>query len=112
MKAIGLDLHTRGLVGLHLTTTANGSLWVTGKEIADVLNTITTGTASASEIMGRTTIDTAITTVIDTVITTTTETKDSGVRVAYPSLGGGRRWQTKSEWPRHLVPALQNSKSA
>jgi hypothetical protein len=77
MKAIGLDPHTRELAGSHLTTTANGSLWVTGKESADVWNTITTGTANADETMARTTTDTVITTTIDMVITTTTGTKDS-----------------------------------
>ena len=72
MKAIGLDHHTRELVGLHRATTANGSLWATGKEIAAALNTTTTGIATAKEIMARTTTG--------TVITTTIGTKDSARR--------------------------------
>jgi hypothetical protein len=46
MKATGLDHLTRELAGSHLIMTANGTLWVTGKEIAVVLNMITTRTAS------------------------------------------------------------------
>jgi hypothetical protein len=48
MKAIGLAHRTRALAGLRRTTTANGSLWVTGKEIAAVLNMITAGTATTT----------------------------------------------------------------
>jgi hypothetical protein len=62
MKAIGLDRPTRGLAGLHRTTTANGTIQVTGKEIAGVLNTTTT----------RTTTETMTGATTNTVSTTTT----------------------------------------
>jgi hypothetical protein len=67
MKAIGLDHRTRELAGLRRTTTASGSIWVTGKEIAAVLNTITTGTANTNETMTGTTTDTVITTTTGTI---------------------------------------------
>ncbi len=68
MKAIGLDHRTRELVGFRRITTANGSLWVTGTEIAAVLSTITTGI----------TTETVTSTIMaDMVITATTGTIDS-----------------------------------
>ena len=72
MEVIGLDHRTRELTGLRRTTTANGSLWVTGKEIGAVLNTTTIGTATTLETMTGTTTDTVIATTIDKVITTAT----------------------------------------
>ena len=62
MKAIGLDRPTRGLAGLARTTTANGTIQVTGKEIAAVLSTITTRTTATTEIMTGTTTNTVSTT--------------------------------------------------
>jgi hypothetical protein len=55
MKAIGLDRPTRGLTGLDRTTTANGTMQVTGKGIAAVLSTITIRTTATTEITGSTT---------------------------------------------------------
>ncbi len=69
MKAIGLDHRTRELAGLCRTTTVNGSLWVTGKEITVVWTTITTGTATAT---GTSATGTVTGTTTDTVITTAT----------------------------------------
>ena|ERR1700730_3262886 len=48
MGAIGLDHRTRELAGLSRIMMGSSSLLVTGKEIAAVLNTITTGTATTS----------------------------------------------------------------
>src|SRR4029077_17106841 len=48
MGAIGLDHRTRELAGLSRIMMRSSSLLVTGKEIAAVLNTITTGTATTS----------------------------------------------------------------
>jgi len=48
MKAIGPDHHTRELGGLSRIMMGSSFLWVTGKEIAAVLNTITTGTANGT----------------------------------------------------------------
>ena len=48
MEAIGLDHRTRELAGLSRIMMGSSSLLVTGKEIAAVLNTITTGTATTS----------------------------------------------------------------
>ena len=62
MKAIGLDRPTKGLAGLARTTTANGTIQVTGKEIAAVLSTITTRTTATTEIMTGTTTNTVSTT--------------------------------------------------
>ena len=74
MRAIGLDLRTKELAGSRRTTTANAFIRVTGKEIAGVLNTITTQTTTMIETMGRTTTNTEI--------TTTTRTINSGCRRA------------------------------
>jgi hypothetical protein len=54
MKAIGLARPTRGLAGLDRITTANGTIRVTGKEIAAVLSTITTRTTTTTEITTNT----------------------------------------------------------
>ena len=67
MRAIGLDLRTKELAGSRRTTTANASIRVTGKEIAGVLNTITTQTTTMIETMGRTTTNTEITTTTGTI---------------------------------------------
>ena len=65
MKAIGLDRPTRGLTGLDRTTTANGTMQVTGKEIAAVLTTITTRTTATTEITTNTASTTSTTTTIN-----------------------------------------------
>jgi hypothetical protein len=62
MKAIGLDRPTRGLTGLDRITTANGTIQVTGKEIAAVLTTITTRTTATT---GTTTNTASTTTTIN-----------------------------------------------
>jgi hypothetical protein len=63
MKAIGLDHRTRELIGWHRTTTANGSMKVTGREIAGGLNTTTVGTATR---IGTTAAETTTHTVVTT----------------------------------------------
>ena len=77
MKAIGLGHHTKEPTGLRRITTATGSLWVTGKEIAAALSTITTGTAIETE-TSTTMTDMVITT--EMVITTTAGTIGSPPR--------------------------------
>jgi hypothetical protein len=67
MKAIGLDHRTRELAGFRRATMVNGTSWVTGKEIAAVLNTITIGTVTANETMSGTTTDTVITSTSGTI---------------------------------------------
>jgi hypothetical protein len=43
MAAIGLDRHTKGLVGFHRATTANDTTQATGRGVAVVWNTIIIG---------------------------------------------------------------------
>jgi hypothetical protein len=77
MKAIGLAHRMRALAGLRPTTTANGSLWVTGKEIAAVLNMITIGTATTT---GTSATETMTGTATGTVIRSTTGAIDNARR--------------------------------
>ena len=68
MKATGLGLPMRALVGLNLTTTASNFLMDTGMEIAAGWNTITAGTTTATAT--RIAIEaTTITTIITMTIT-------------------------------------------
>jgi hypothetical protein len=80
MQAIGLDHRTRELAGLHRSTTANDSIWGTGKETAAVLNTITAGMTIEEIVTSTIMADIVITTTDNMVITTTTGTIDSGLR--------------------------------
>jgi hypothetical protein len=79
MQAIGLDHRTRELAGLHRTTTANDSIWGTGKETAAVLNTITAGMTIEKIVTSTIMADIVITTT-DNMVITTTGTIDSGHR--------------------------------
>jgi hypothetical protein len=83
MKAIGLGRHTRALAGLPLATTVTNTLWVSGKEIAAGLNTITTGTATTTATSATMTMI-EIATMTTTATTIAAETTDKHPRRRQP----------------------------